>query len=333
MNINVITVDPSDDEKFPAWYDTFTAGLAAGRPDPPLYSYEESRVELRRPTPYAEHRAFLASHPDGPIGAARVSLPAHDNPRLLTFTIAVRPEFRGRGAGSALYRRLREIAEAERRTSLLTEIDLPLTGNATPGTGFASRHGFTRRNTETRRVLRLPLHEGAGAERAAVPGYTITGWVGPCPEEFAGQYAALRGRLMTEAPTGDLDYEQERWGVDRLRDEEARFAEQGRTSCVTVAIAPDGRLAGHTVIVASRESGWASQWDTLVLPTHRGRRIGLALKVANLRALRAACPHVSRVDTCNAEDNRPMIAINERLGFRPVERCEGWQLDLGVPAL
>ena len=41
--------------------------------------------------------------------------------------------------------------------------------------------------------------------------------------------------------------------------------------------------------------------------------------MANLRAVQATHPHLRRVATQNAETNRWMIAINEELGFVPVE--------------
>ena len=37
------------------------------------------------------------------------------------------------------------------------------------------------------------------------------------------------------------------------------------------------------------------------------------------RAVQAACPERTRVNTQNAELNAPMVAINEKMGFRPVE--------------
>ena len=62
-----------------------------------------------------------------------------------------------------------------------------------------------------------------------------------------------------------------------------------------------------------------SQWGTFVHREHRGRRLGMAIKAANLRAVQDAHPEMRRVVTQNAETNDWMVAINEQMGFEPVE--------------
>ena len=74
--------------------------------------------------------------------------------------------------------------------------------------------------------------------------------------------------------------------------------------------------------------GFASQGDTLVAPAHRGHRLGLWIKLANLELLLREHPEVRAIDTFNADDNRWMVAINEQLGFRPLRRQTDWELDL-----
>jgi hypothetical protein len=63
------------------------------------------------------------------------------------------------------------------------------------------------------------------------------------------------------------------------------------------------------------------QSGTLVVGAHRGHRLGLAIKVANHRALAERFPELEWVVTGNADVNAHMNAINDRLGFRVVERC------------
>ena len=59
---------------------------------------------------------------------------------------------------------------------------------------------------------------------------------------------------------------------------------------------------------------------TLVDPAHRGHRLGLALKIATHDLALATLPGVRRaVDTCNAEVNEHMNAVNEALGYRSIE--------------
>jgi GNAT superfamily N-acetyltransferase len=62
----------------------------------------------------------------------------------------------------------------------------------------------------------------------------------------------------------------------------------------------------------------AAQEDTSVLPAHRGRRLGLRLKLAMLDWLREDRPDVEYADTWNVPENAPMIAINDALGCRRV---------------
>ena len=64
------------------------------------------------------------------------------------------------------------------------------------------------------------------------------------------------------------------------------------------------------------------------MPGHRGRRLGMLVKAANLRRLTGELPAVRRVDTWNAEENAWMLAINVALGFRPSGGAGEWQLAL-----
>jgi GNAT superfamily N-acetyltransferase len=85
------------------------------------------------------------------------------------------------------------------------------------------------------------------------------------------------------------------------------------------------RLIGFTEVavpLGAPESAW--QHDTLVMREHRGHGLGFALKVANLFAVAAAHPAVRMINTWNAEENAPMIAVNEEMGFGVVAHSAYW---------
>jgi len=67
------------------------------------------------------------------------------------------------------------------------------------------------------------------------------------------------------------------------------------------------------------------QEDTLVLAEHRGHRLGMLLKAANLQELAKLAPEAPMVFTFNAEENRPMLNVNEAVGFRAVGYDGAWK--------
>jgi hypothetical protein len=69
------------------------------------------------------------------------------------------------------------------------------------------------------------------------------------------------------------------------------------------------------VWVTAGQPHLAIQGDTLVLREHRGHRLGLAVKLANVRALQDELPAVTTVRTWNAESNTHMLAVNQAMGF------------------
>ena len=188
---------------------------------------------------------------------------------------------------------------------------------------------------DVRRELQVPVADDILAELAAEAearhaGYTLHSWVGAVPDRIALGWETLSSSLMTEAPTGDREIEPEVADVANLREREAVADKQGRTRVCTAALTADGEVAAYTDIeVTPHEPGKAYQWGTLVRTSDRGHRLGLAVKVANLRLLQSHGLDVDRVITWNAEVNSHMIEVNERMGFRPVARAGEFQKRLG----
>jgi hypothetical protein len=87
-----------------------------------------------------------------------------------------------------------------------------------------------------------------------------------------------------------------------------------------------GELAAYSVLQHSASKPWlAQQDDTLVAKPHRGHRLGMLVKVLNLRRMMEAHPSVERILTFNAAENDHMLAINVALGFRPAGYDGEWQ--------
>jgi hypothetical protein len=155
-------------------------------------------------------------------------------------------------------------------------------------------------------------------------------WVDRAPRELYDDLAALMALMSTDVPLGELDWEPEVWDAARWLAKEDNAVTQGRLRYATAARDKrTGRLAGYTDIgVNPRLPEYAGQWDTIVAGAHRGHRLGLLMKAANLQRLRASRPDVRWLNTWNADSNAHMVGINERLGFRPMECWVDWQLDL-----
>lgn len=328
--MEIFRIDPLDDAALAANHAAMSAGLAHGRVDPPIWSLEEVRVNVTHEGSSYRRELYSAVLDGEVVGGAQIEMPMRDNLTLAQIEVAVQPSFRRRGVGTALLSAVTARAAELGRTSLLTVVNQPASDDPAPGVAFAARHGFTWRNTEIRRSLPLPVapeHLDAleAKARAKTGDYRLVSWAGACPEEHVEQFAYLKSMLMTEAPTGEMDYEQEVWDAERVRADEAKTVAQGRKWATTVAVAPDGTLAGNTQIGVPGHESRTFQWDTLVLDAHRGHRLGLALKVANLRQLLELVPGATSVETWNAEQNGPMVAVNEEIGFRVVEELQEWQ--------
>ncbi|OYO13631.1 hypothetical protein CGZ94_11770 [Enemella evansiae] len=172
----------------------------------------------------------------------------------------------------------------------------------------------------------------AADAEAASEAYQVKGWVGPTPAELIPAMTELRARMSTDVPAGDLAMEEESWDADRIRYADALQELMGRRTLWMVARHRDsGELAAYTqlsVVDEVPELAW--QNDTLVAAAHRGHRLGMRIKLANLAQLREQAPGVRRILTGNADENAHMRSINTTLGFRPAVVGGVWQLELGA---
>jgi len=145
--------------------------------------------------------------------------------------------------------------------------------------------------------------------------------------------AALNA-AMADAPR-EAGQEARSWDVKRVRLDERRIAAMGLRVHVIAARALDtGELAGLTQLaVDPAMPEWGFQELTAVARPHRGHRLGLRLKLAMLDRLALQEPQLTRIMTGNAAGNDHMIAINEQLGFRVLDRWPCWELGVAdVPA-
>jgi GNAT superfamily N-acetyltransferase len=315
------------------------------------------RLEGLRDTAYTHHTVLLARDDAGAVlGFAELDLPWRDNTHTGSLEVGVLPEHRGQGIGTALHAAAVDLARADGRTRLTASTDQhtePPTGPGTlapptgegrvaaddPGVRFARRHGWDLEQVARYSVLEVPADETgwarvkelrADAERHAGDDYRLLAWASPTPDELVDQFADLQTQMSTDEPSGGFEQDTEVWDAGRVREAERRMTRQGRAFLVMCAQhVPTKTLAAFTAfLVPDGAREFVHQFDTLVTREHRGRRLGMLIKTANLQRLADELPGIRRIGTWNVEENRWMLAINVALGFRPAGGSGEWQLRL-----
>ena len=332
----IAKVDPFDKPAFDAWHATQFAADRFGREEHATpWQLEESRADKQTEMVSRSTSAHALLVDGVVVTAAELWLPLLDNVDLAEVAIHTHPDHRRLGYATQMLAYLEDVVRADGRTKLLAETaypyDAPANGAGQPGADFLTSRGFEFGLADVKRVLDLPVDEGilAGLAAQAAPlheTYSIRSFVGPVPEEFAEQYAELDAAIVTDAPMGDIDLEPAVADVREVRENEALMQRQRRTRYTTMALAADGTAVAYTdLLMAGEDPGAVFQWGTLVRREHRGHRLGLAVKVANLRFLQAQRDDGRILATFNAEINDHMVRVNEEMGFRPVERLGEFQ--------
>lgn len=292
--------------------------------------FEEWLAEERKRRTIVDTRHVVADVDGEVAGHGYVELDRDANTHLAWIQLAVADRHRRQGIGRRLMARLVDLGAADGRTSVGSSAD-----DDSPGAAFLAGLGLTHRQVAHLNRLRIADLDRALIEQwvARAPeragGYRLLAWDGPTPAEHAEAFAACT-EVMNTAPLGDLELEDERMTVERLRRLEGARADAGISWWTLVAVEEaTGAFVGFTQLSFS---GWrahvAKQQDTGVDPGHRDRGLGRWLKAAMLLRLLDEKPAVTEIDTGNAGTNAPMLSINHALGFRLAKVSGSWQGDL-----
>ena len=309
--------------------------------------YEPGELLPHWQDPYQPQRLLVARADGRIIARAIYEAPLSDGSTEAWLSIEVLPEFRRRGIGSALYDTLTGFAAVDGRTVIQSYIlhkkvdgetlpsptgfgSVPLN---TPETRFLLKRGFALEQVERMSRLALPADDRllagnlAMATEEAGADYRLVRWIGRTPEQWVCDLALLHQRMSTDAPSAGLDFAEEAWDEDRVRSLDDRRDDSPRTMLIVAAEhIPTGTLAGFSELSVPRElERPVGQQDTLVLKEHRGHRLGMLLKTANLAFLAQTHPGHPSITTFNAEENRHMLSVNEAVGFHAVGYGGGWK--------
>ena len=294
---------------------------------------------------------YVVRRQDEVAGIVTLGMQNEEGVTAVEFDPLVDPDRWGDGVEDALV----ELAERETRargysvlqTWTLHRPDSP-GERLEPPTGFGSipandrqsrlmlDHGFTLEQVE--RNSAFDLHGSsdtvermlAAAEHAAGPEYRTLTWTSPTPLQYRDGFAFVLSRMSTDVPDAGMEYHEEVWDAARVDRHDARLLAGGYTvSVACVEHIPTGRIVAYNELaIASDHTSATHQFGTLVVREHRGHRLGTVVKCANLLRWRDLVPESPRVSTFNAEENRPMLDVNEAIGFVPVSYAGAWRKNL-----
>ncbi|WP_306210585.1 GNAT family N-acetyltransferase [Actinoplanes sp. RD1] len=195
----------------------------------------------------------------------------------------VHPEHRGRGLGSALL----DVA--------LAHVEEPARAFATaPALDFARRHGFRPSRPVRYSALDLAAFPRVPSDFARLREVD--------PADLHRTYTEATADEPGDVPALPVPFER---FVAWFWDNPDADREAG-----SVAYA-DGRPVAFSLVLRDGDRVWSDM--TATLPAYRGRGLAYAVKRAALSRVRGRTAFTS-----NDEANKPMLAINTRLGYRAV---------------
>lgn len=310
---------------------TLNAAVCVDLPDDPPWRRDSFREYLSVTMPGERRVCWLAE--SGPGASARGEPVLGQANVLLLGDIAVldlvvHPKARRAGLGRELLGAAVRRAFGEGFRSMGVEVV-----GGTPAVDFYERYGFRCAFVEIRNVLKMStvdwtrLGEMAGGVGS---GYHVEFYAGGPPEDMYEAYAEAKEIVRGSYDVGDLELRPSSYDPGRLRASLSTLHARGLRPYIVVGIHErSGEVAGLTeVVVPAQRPTRADQYDTVVVPRHRGYGLGRAIKARMLFELRTAEPCITEVQTWNAFENEPMLKVNSELGFQPDRQWSEYEADI-----
>jgi hypothetical protein len=134
--------------------------------------------------------------------------------------------------------------------------------------------------------------------------------------------------ILNQAPIDELDRGDIVFTPELWRKQEQRTKDTGITWITGMIQEKNGDISGMTdVFYEPKHAHMLYQALTGVQENYRGSGKGKWLKAAMLLKIREEYPEVKTVTTGNATSNEPMLAINERLGFKLYKEQHSYQIE------
>jgi GNAT superfamily N-acetyltransferase len=273
------------------------------------------RYDIERQPSRARRRWWIAELDGELVGWGAGSFSVQGREGSAVVRVGVLPERRGTGLGTAL---------AEAAVAYLRAAGAQRLGaycDADSGVRFLEARGFVQTETARISVLATAIVDA---------------------DELAGDVVARRAEGFELAPASAFaDRPEELYAVDaaaardvpaheqlevRLEDWLRYWAHPNLTREGSFAAVAGGRPVALTLLQVDVDAGRGLNATTGTLPEYRGR--GLARLVKLAAASWAAEHGIATILTANHETNAPMLAVNERLGYRPVELQRSFTLEL-----
>jgi mycothiol synthase len=311
--------------------DFFNAFRHEVQPENPPVSFEE-RLRFWRNRP--EHTVsvdFVLEDAGVVAGTAIADWSANDtdNPDTSWGDLIVAPDFRGRGFGTILLRRLLEEIAALGKSKFFVET----TASIPAGEVFARKLGAKRGlEQNTNRLLLADLNREylrRSLEHAPTGLFELGVFDGVYPDDQLEALCELF-TVMNAAPHGELEVNDEKITPEQLRQSLEHERTVGIKRCLIFARdRASGRYAGFTEVewTLSRPQVMV-QNGTAVHEDFRGHGLGAWLKAAMIERILRDHPEADQVRTSNAESNAPMVKINDALGFKLFLRRVVWQVNV-----
>ena len=256
------------------------------------------------------HRRVAVNDQDQVVG---YSVSVHETwspPGRFYVWVGVLPAWRRQGYGTALYADVLAFLRAHGATDLTSEA----LDNAPADLAFAQARGFVTDRHLFESTLDLAAFD-ATPYQSVIPTLQAAGFrffsLADCPNtaEFRRRAYAVNHATDQDIPgwaghsPSFEEFEQWVYGADWYRPEGQLLVADGDT------------WAGLAAVRLHPQTQGAYNLHTGVLRAYRGRRLGLGLKLA---AIHYAQAHGARyLRTNNDSLNAPVLALNQRLGYRP----------------
>lgn len=316
LRIRPVRLDEAD-------YNRFVALSQAIEPDQPD-SLEDIKFWLENTPASLERRWFLAERSGEAVGFISTGRRANRyHPQKFSIYVAVHPQYRRQGLGSALYTYGLRQLEPFNPIMLMTSVN-----EGRPcAVQFAESRGFIEEARFWESRLDVEMFD-------------------PSP------YAALLEKVNADAielrslaaiMPGTPDYKQRMYDLDCLLSPDEplpepptkpevepwlkNYFDHPHFSPASILIALDGDTwVGLSELRPTSQAGIISNWFTALRREYRGRGLATAMKVMNIVWARAN--GYREIRTGNSTLNTPMLKINEALGFKKQAAYIGFRKDI-----